>query len=43
MGLQEDIKLRGDNYQWLGSMFYFGWSPYLLADTIAIKADHGRA
>lgn len=24
MGLQEDINLRGDDYQWLGSMFYFG-------------------
>lgn len=24
MGLQDDLKLKGDNYQWLGSMFYFG-------------------
>jgi hypothetical protein len=23
MGLQTDLKLQGDNYQWLGSMFYF--------------------
>ncbi|KAK2872006.1 hypothetical protein FQN49_002626, partial [Arthroderma sp. PD_2] len=23
MGLREDIKLVDDNYQWLGSMFYF--------------------
>ncbi|EEP75976.1 predicted protein [Uncinocarpus reesii 1704] len=25
MGLKEDIHLKGDNYQWLGSMFYFGY------------------
>lgn len=25
MGLKADLKLRGDNYQWLGSMFYFGY------------------
>nr|KMM65664.1 membrane transporter [Coccidioides posadasii RMSCC 3488] len=25
MGLKEDIHLVGDNYQWLGSMFYFGY------------------
>ena len=26
MGLQQDTRLVGDNYQWLGSMFYFGKS-----------------
>lgn len=25
MGLQTDIHLVGDNYQWLSSMFYFGY------------------
>ncbi|KAB8346098.1 hypothetical protein FH972_023146 [Carpinus fangiana] len=25
MGLRQDINLVGDNYQWLGSMFYFGY------------------
>ncbi|CAK1366786.1 unnamed protein product [Cercospora beticola] len=25
MGLQTDLGLVGDNYQWLGSMFYFGY------------------
>lgn len=25
MGLRTDLKLQGDNYQWLGSMFYFGY------------------
>ena len=25
MGLEEDLGLTGDNYQWLGSMFYFGY------------------
>jgi ACS family allantoate permease-like MFS transporter len=25
MGLQKDIGLKGDNYQWLGSMFYIGY------------------
>lgn len=24
MGLQSDISLTGDQYQWLGSIFYFG-------------------
>lgn len=24
MGIKKDIKLLGDDYQWLGSMFYFG-------------------
>lgn len=25
MGLKTDLHLHGDNYQWLGSMFYFGY------------------
>lgn len=25
MGIQEDLNLVGAQYQWLGSMFYFGW------------------
>jgi ACS family allantoate permease-like MFS transporter len=25
MGIKEDIGLKGDDYQWLGSMFYFGY------------------
>lgn len=25
MGIKKDINLVGDNYQWLGSMFYFGY------------------
>ena len=25
MGMQKDLKLKGDNYQWLGSLFYFGY------------------
>ncbi|KAI9668360.1 MAG: hypothetical protein M1831_001114 [Alyxoria varia] len=25
MGIKDDISLVGDNYQWLGSMFYFGY------------------
>ena len=24
MGIKKDIHLKGDDYQWLGSMFYFG-------------------
>jgi len=28
MGLQSDIGLTGDQYQWLGSIFYFGKSYY---------------
>ena len=24
MGIKKDIHLKGDEYQWLGSMFYFG-------------------
>lgn len=26
-GIQRDLGLKGDNYQWLGSIFYFGASP----------------
>ncbi len=29
MGIKKDIKLVGDDYQWLGSMFYFGTSGTL--------------
>jgi ACS family allantoate permease-like MFS transporter len=25
MGLKPDLNLEGDEYQWLGSLFYFGW------------------
>ena len=25
MGIKKDIHLKGDEYQWLGSMFYFGF------------------
>lgn len=25
MGIKKDINLQGDDYQWLGSMFYFGY------------------
>ena len=25
MGLKEDINLKGDEYQWLGSIFYIGF------------------
>ncbi|KZF21427.1 MFS transporter [Xylona heveae TC161] len=25
MGIKKDLGLKGDNYQWLGSMFYFGY------------------
>lgn len=25
MGIKDDINLKGDDYQWLGSMFYFGY------------------
>jgi hypothetical protein len=24
MGIKKDIHLKGDDYQWLGSLFYFG-------------------
>lgn len=26
MGLKPDLNLQGDEYQWLGSLFYFGSS-----------------
>ena len=28
MGIRTDIGLKGDNYQWLGSMFYFGMKTH---------------
>jgi ACS family allantoate permease-like MFS transporter len=27
MGLKEDLGLVGDQYSWLGSLFYFGKNP----------------
>jgi len=35
MGLQTDLKLRGDNYQWLGSMFYFVCCSELLGSIVS--------
>jgi hypothetical protein len=26
MGIKDDLNLEGDQYQWLGSLFYFGKS-----------------
>ena len=28
MGIRTDIGLKGDDYQWLGSMFYFGMKAH---------------
>jgi hypothetical protein len=30
MGIKDDLNLEGDQYQWLGSLFYFGASFYSL-------------
>lgn len=30
MGMKKDINLTGDDYQWLGSMFYFGAQTHML-------------
>lgn len=30
MGLKDDLKLVGDNYQWLSSLFYFGKLTFFL-------------
>jgi hypothetical protein len=35
MGLQTDLKLRGDNYHWLGSMFYFVCCSELLGSIVS--------
>lgn len=32
MGIKTDIDLTGDDYQWLGSMFYFGNCQPLTTD-----------
>lgn len=31
MGLKTDLDLEGDQYQWLGSLFYFGMSHLYLS------------
>lgn len=36
MGLKEDLHLVGDNYQWLGSLFYFGKDSHLTISLIII-------
>jgi MFS transporter, ACS family, allantoate permease len=33
MGIKKDIHLKGDDYQWLGSMFYFGYLAWECAFT----------
>jgi ACS family allantoate permease-like MFS transporter len=33
MGIKEDLNLVGDQYQWLGSLFYFGPSTTCLSQT----------
>lgn len=33
MGIKKDIHLVKDDYQWLGSMFYFGKSRQLRSNT----------
>ncbi|KAI5300354.1 hypothetical protein KEM55_008002 [Ascosphaera atra] len=33
MGMKEDLGLVGDNYQWLGSLFYFGYLGFELPTT----------
>lgn len=34
MGIKKDIHLKGDDYQWLGSMFYFGMALLLNHDDV---------
>jgi ACS family allantoate permease-like MFS transporter len=37
MGLKEDIHLVGDNYQWLGSIFYLGFLIWEVRPKILFK------
>ncbi|KAL8832425.1 MAG: hypothetical protein Q9170_004883 [Blastenia crenularia] len=39
MGIKKDIDLKGDDYQWLGSMFYFGQSS---AESRSIENTDGH-
>ena len=41
MGMKKDLKLVGDNYQWLGSMFYFGAGPATLFNASATDTEIG--
>ena len=36
MGIKEDIGLVGNDYQWLGSMFYFGSLALVFGETVYI-------
>ena len=46
MGIKKDINLKGDDYNWISSMFYFGntsmktFAPAKIDDTQAIS--HGN-
>jgi MFS transporter, ACS family, allantoate permease len=39
MGFQQDIGLTGDNYQWLGSLFYFGEPTLTRGASLSGQAD----
>ena len=36
MGLKPDLDLKGDEYQWLGSLFYFGMLVHFVSTAISI-------
>ncbi|KAK6366454.1 Allantoate permease [Lithohypha guttulata] len=37
MGLRTDLRLQGDDYQWLGSMFYFGYLAWEWPTSILLQ------
>lgn len=36
MGIKEDLNLKGDQYQWLGSLFYFGRLLYYIDSVLGL-------
>lgn len=43
MGIKEDLDLVGDQYQWLGSLFYFGEFFLFMRKMIGRYADDHQA
>jgi ACS family allantoate permease-like MFS transporter len=39
MGIKKDLNLEGDQYQWLGSLFYFGMFHLLFSSGFILLRD----
>lgn len=40
MGIKNDINLEGNEYQWLGSIFYIGWLAWEVSFAFSFVSRH---